>query len=51
MTVAFTLRLEEDLDEKLEYLAFLQRTSKTALIREAVENLLKQYPEAKDPRK
>jgi predicted transcriptional regulator len=51
MNVAFTLRLEDELDEQLELLAFVERTSKTAIIRRAIENFLAKQPKVEDPRK
>ncbi len=51
MTVAFTLRLEDDQDEQLELLAFVERTSKTAIIREAITKFLADKPDVEDPRK
>ena len=48
---AFTLRLEREIDEPLELLAFSGRTSKTALIRQAIEEFLAKQPKVEDPRK
>jgi predicted DNA-binding protein len=51
MTVNFTLRLDEDLNEQLDLLVFVERTTKTALIREIIEEYIKKKPPVKDPRK
>lgn len=51
MTVAFTLRLDDEQDEQLELLAFVERTSKTAIIRNAIEQFLVKQPKVEDPRK
>ena len=48
---AFTLRIDDEQDEQLELLAFVERTSKTALIRIAIEKFLNQQPKVQDPRK
>ncbi len=48
---AFTLRIDDELDEQLELLAFVERTSKTALIRTAIIQFLNKQPKVEDPRK
>lgn len=48
--VAFTLRLTEDMDQRLELISFLEGKTKTQLIREALMEYLKQYKNVKDPR-
>lgn len=49
--IAFTLRLDEDLNEQLELLAFFSRKTKTELIREAIQSALDKQPPMQDPRK
>ena len=49
--VAFTLRISEEVNDKLELIAFLEKTSKTEIIRDALETHLAQYKNVKDPRK
>lgn len=49
--VAFTLRLDEEMDDRLELISFLEGKSKTQLIREALLEFLKDYKDVKDPRK
>jgi len=49
--IAFTLRLNEEMNEQLELLCFISRKQKTELIREAIQSLLNSQPPIKDPRK
>lgn len=48
---AFTLRLDDELNEQLELLVFVQRTSKTEIIRQAILEYLDKNPTPEDPRK
>jgi predicted DNA-binding protein len=49
--IAFTLRLEEEMNEQLELLSFISRKPKTELIREAIQIHLDSQPPMSDPRK
>lgn len=49
--IAFTLRLEEEMNEQLELLAFISRKAKTELIRDAIQFHLDNQPPMQDPRK
>lgn len=49
--VAFTVRLNEEVDEKLELAAFLEDRSKSEIIREALATYLDKYNGTQDPRK
>ena len=49
--MAFTLRLDEKTDRNLEVIAFLEKRTKTDIIKEAVERYIKKYGPVEDPRK
>lgn len=49
--IAFTLRLDPDVDKQLELLAFVEGKTKTEIIREALNTYLLEQPEIEDPRK
>ncbi len=49
--IAFTLRLEEEMNEQLELLAFISRKPKTEIIRDAIQAHIDTQPKVTDPRR